>query len=64
MRIDNVQIIARSRQNHTSIWLSNNMDSVPSGSAKRAYYEQIERYQQAFQLDDAEELFSDVRRSE
>lgn len=64
MRVESVQMISRSRQNHTSFWLANNMDSVPFGSAKKAYNEAIERFENAFTLDEAEELFSEAFRSE
>ena len=64
MRIENVQMICRSRQNHTGLWFEMNMDAFSSGSAKAAYLEQIERFQNAFTLDQAEQLFSDVNRSE
>lgn len=63
MRIENIQMIARARQNHTAIWVANNMDSVPTGSAKAAYYEQMDRYQNEFTLADAEERFSVARLS-
>ena len=56
-------MIARARQNHTAIWVANNMDSVPTGSAKAAYYEQMDRYQNEFTLADAEERFSVARLS-
>ena len=64
MRIENVQMISRSRQNHSSFWLANNMDSVPLGSAKKAYYESIERFENEFTLEQAEELFSEAYGSE
>ena len=64
MRIENVQMISRSRQNHSALWLANNMDSAPFGSAKKAYYGQIERFENEFTLEQAEELFAEACRSE
>ena len=40
------------------------MDSVPLGSAKKAYYESIERFENEFTLEQAEELFAEACRSE
>ena len=59
-----MQMICRSRQNHTALWFEMNMDVLSSGSAKAAYLEQIERFQNAFTLDQAEQLFSEAYGSE
>ena len=59
-----MQMISRSRQNHTALWFEMNMDVLSSGSAKAAYCEQIERFQNAFTLDQAEQLFSEAYGSE
>ena len=58
MTIDNIQMVARSPQCHTSTWLANNLDEVDDGSVKEAYLRQIERYEQAFTIEEAIENFT------
>ena len=54
---NNVANLARARQNHLDIWLRHNPEAIRSGSVKLAYERQIQRYQEAFTLDDAVTAF-------
>ena len=58
MTIDNIQMVARSRQCHTSTWLASHLDEIDDGSVKEAYLRQIERYEQAFTIEEAIENFT------
>ena len=53
----NVANVARARQNHLALWLKLNCDAIDSGSVKKAYERQMERYQEAFTLNDAMTAF-------
>ena len=54
---NNVANIARARQNHLSLWLKHNCDAIHSGSVKKDYELQMERYGEAFTLEDAMTAF-------
>ena len=54
---NNVANLARARQNHLDIWLRHNREAIHSGSVKLSYERQIQRYQEAFTLDDAMTAF-------
>ena len=58
MTIDNIQMVARSRQCHTSAWLAHHLDEIDDGSVKEAYLRQTERYQNAFTIEEAIENFT------
>ena len=60
MRSENVQLLARARQNHTSSWVAYDLDKIADGSVKKAYYERMEMYEHAFTLEDAVESFTDA----
>ena len=47
----------RARQNHVDIWLRHNREAIHSGSVKQSYERQIQRYQEAFTLNDAMTAF-------
>jgi len=57
MKGNNVANLARARQNHVDIWLRHNRDAIHSGSVKLSYERQIQRYQEAFTLNDAMTAF-------
>ena len=50
MTIDNIQMVARSRQCHTSTWLAHHLDEVDDESVKKAYFRQIEKYEHAITI--------------
>ena len=54
---NNVANLARARQNHVDIWLRHNREAIHSGSVKQSYERQIQRYQEAFTLNDAMTAF-------
>ena len=58
MTMDNIQMVARSRQCHTSTWLAHHLDEVDDGSVKEAYLRQIEQYEHAFTIEEAIEHFT------
>ena len=58
MTMDNIQMVARSRQCHTSTWLAHHLDEVDDGSVKEAYLRQIEQYEHAFTIEEAIENFT------
>ena len=60
MRTENVELLARARQNHLSAWVNFNLDEITDGSVKKAYYEQMEKYEHDFTLEDAVESFNDA----
>ena len=57
MTVKNVANLARARQNHVALWLKHNCDALQSESVKKAYERQMERYQEAFTLNDAMTAF-------
>ena len=59
MRGENVQMLARARQNHTSAWVAWDLELISDASTKEAYYERMEQYEYDFTLNDALESFSD-----
>ena len=54
----NVASISRARQNHLSTWLRFNKDAFEGGSVKQAYIAQIQRNEDAFTLEEAEQCFA------
>ena len=58
MTMENIQMVARSRQCHTSTWLASHLDEIDDGSVKEAYLRQIERYENAFTIEEAIENFT------
>ena len=60
MRTENVQMLARARQNHLSSWVNANMDEITDGSAEKAYYERMQKYEHDFTLEQAVESFNDA----
>ena len=60
MRLENVQVLARARQNHTSSWVAYDLDKISDHSVKKAYYERMEKYEHDFTLEDAVESFTDA----
>ena len=60
MRTENVQMLARARQNHLSSWVNANLDEITDGSAEKAYYERMEKYEHDFTLEQAVESFNDA----
>ena len=61
MRGENIQMLARARQNHVSTWVAMNLDMISDASTKEAYYERIEKYEYDFTLEEAVESFADNR---
>ena len=60
MRGENIQMLARARQNHVSTWVAMNLDLISDASTKEAYYERIEKYEYDFTLEEAAESFADT----
>ena len=60
MRDENVSMLARARQNHTSTWVAWNLDLISDASTKEAYYERMEKYEHDFTLEQAIESFTDA----
>ena len=60
MRPENVQVLARARQNHTSSWVAYDLEKITDHSVKKAYYERMEKYEHDFTLADAVESFTDA----
>ena len=60
MRVENIQVLARARQNHTSSWVAYDLDKISDRSVKQAYYERMEMYEHDFTLEDAMESFNDA----
>ena len=58
MRTENIQMLARARQNHLSSWVNANLDEITDGSAEKAYYERMEKYEHDFTLEQAVESFN------
>ena len=60
MNMKNIHLIARSQQCHTPLWLARNLDVIDDSSVKKAYYEEIEKYENAFTLEEAMEAFAEA----
>ena len=60
MRSENVQVLARARQNHVSSWVAYDLDKMSDRSVKKAYYERMEMYEHDFTLEEAVESFTDA----
>ena len=53
MTDQNIQNIARARQNHTALFLQHNAAALKPGSVKKSYETQIQEYVERFTLEDA-----------
>ena len=60
MRSENIQVLARARQNHVSSWIAYDLDKISDRSVKKAYYERMEMYEHDFTLEEAVESFTDA----
>ena len=60
MRAENIQVLARARQNHVSSWVAYDLDKISDRSVKKAYYERMEMYEHDFTLEEAVESFTDA----
>ena len=53
MTADHVQMVAMSMQNHLSVWMATNTDSIPIHGADRAYHDLRRKRADRFTLETA-----------
>ena len=53
MTDQNIQNLARSRQNHLPAWFQHRQSALDPGSVKKSYDVQIREFQERFTLEDA-----------
>ena len=56
---DHVQMVAMSMQNHLSVWMATNMDSIPAHGADRAYHDLRRKRADRFTLEAGLQQFDD-----